>query len=221
MISLGLDTNNLKISVAVMAHPKRRAYAFSLAAILSEMPFTKVEVIFDKSNNEWATGVRAINERDLEADWHIVIQDDARITENFYNNVHKALSILKRKTCVSFYFGKTSPFPQQSEKAYKKAREIGASWIQTQTLFWGVCIALPCEHIPNLVTFCAGLDRPYDNRIGKYFYENKMPVLNLMPSIADHFPLESLIPKHGEKGQRCAYWFAPELIEVNSKSIIF
>lgn len=210
----------MRISIAIMAHPKRKEMAESLFKQLDEMNFVSCELVMDNKDYEWNTGVRALQAKAPNADWHLVIQDDAIISENFYQNVKRALEEVPERTCVSFYFGSGSPFPEKTERQFKSASDKGISWIRTATLFWGVCIAVPADETEKIITFGAGSSRLYDNRVGLYFFNQGRAVYNLVPSIVDHSQGESLL-EHGKDLVRKAYRFETQDIVANKRILIF
>ncbi len=210
----------MRISIAIMAHPKRKKMAQALFEKLDEMDFVSCELVMDNCDYEWNTGVRALQAKAPNAHWHLVIQDDAIISDNFYQNVKRALEGVPEKTCVSFYFGSGSPFPEKTERQFKSASEKGISWIRTATLFWGVCFAVRADETEKIITFGAGSNRLLDNRIGLYYFNKSRPIYNLVPSIVDHRQGQSIL-EHGEGKIRKAYEFVKTDIVVNSRVLIF
>jgi hypothetical protein len=75
-----------------MAHPKRKAEAEALAVELKKYPFMDVTISYDgvdagTEQEEWDNGKRAMLAGVDRGDWHCVIQDDAILTPNFYENI--------------------------------------------------------------------------------------------------------------------------------------
>src|SRR5690606_1475387 len=88
-----------KLSVSVMAHPKRAQYFDYLKQKLGDVPF----LIDHNSEGIWFNAKRAWLAFDPEAEYHAVIQDDMIIGKNFYENAEKYLT----EDCVyNFYMGK-------------------------------------------------------------------------------------------------------------------
>ncbi len=52
--------SKLKISVSIMAHPKRKHEAEALHKKLMQYPFSDIFIVWDELNNEWHTGERAL-----------------------------------------------------------------------------------------------------------------------------------------------------------------
>lgn len=208
----------MRISIAVMAHPSRRKQAVALAKKLKTMPFTSWRVVFDTGNGEWPTGERAIRGHD-DSDWHIILQDDAIISETFYDNVVAALSAVPSKSLVSFYLGTVRPIPRTVKRVYNRAIGRDASWISYQTLLWGVGIAIPTEQIHAVLVNAKGSKELYDRRIGSYYNRNKMPVYYTTISLVDHNDsLGSILGHGGTKEPRVAQDFVGDrFLSFNSK----
>lgn len=175
----------MKITVTVMAHPKRKAQAEALYTELAKQPFYKCSITWDQKNSEWHTGKRALKAH-LDGDWHIVLQDDAIIPPNFYEHALAAIQHVPLKTLVSFYTGTVKPFPGRVKSAVRRANEKGYCWLKGYLLFWGVGIAIPTDQILPMLDFVAGHTEPYDTRIGYFYQRNMLPVLYTNPSLVDH-----------------------------------
>lgn len=212
-----------QISIAIMAHPVRSKKAHILRARLKNMPFSSVKIVFDENNDEWSTGVRSWRSYDPIADWHIVIQDDAIISDYFYENVLKYLQNAPEQTAVSFYYGRTKPFARHTDSAYKKAMMVGAQWISCKTLLWGVCIAQPTSAIQSMLQYCDQNHKSmlYDNRIGEYYRSKKQKVYYTMPSLCDHDDEQSLVG-HDVKTARVAYSYSSLPVDkvINKKVVV-
>lgn len=210
----------MKISIAIMAHPKRVLEAERLHKLIKTMPFSYVSLIFDSQNDEWKNGETCLYQS-FGSDWHIVIQDDAIISPLFYENVVKAIENIPSESLISFYTGRVRPYSFQVNRAVHKADERGASWLSAGTLFWGVCIAIPTKHIEGVLRFAQNRREAYDSRIGRYFMQNKLPVYYAYPSIADHdYTLGSLIGNDRTVEPRVAHRYEPGLITAWNKDVI-
>ena len=213
----------VKISVAVMAHPSRRASAMALASELGQYPFSDQTIIWDKHNEEWHTGERAMRWGANRADWHIVIQDDAVLTPNFYNNIVNIVTAVPMKTVVSLYVGKVRPLPERVLDAMNKAPD--GSWLQHYMLMWGVGILLPSDHIEPMLDY---IDEPkyketaYDIRIGMFYHSNRLPIYYAVPSLVDHDDsIGSLIGNGYDKSPRVAHRLAQGLIDWTSTVVTY
>lgn len=210
----------MKISIAIMAHPRRVIEASRLHEKLRSMPFTNVSLVFDNSNDEWDTGERSLLSHDY-GDWHIIIQDDAIISDHFYDNALTTINNVPSESLISFYTGKVRPYAQKILQAVEKADESGANWLQANTLFWGVCIAIPTKHIDQIIEHCRMNKREYDRRIGSYYMRHKLPVYYTHPSIADHdYTIGSLLGNDRAPEPRVAHRYHEGLLREANNSII-
>lgn len=203
----------MRISVTVMAVPARKLQAEYLAAILRYYPFSDVSVTYDQvaagtHESEWLNGANSLRAGLGKGDWHVVIQDDAILTPNFYENIEGAINTVPTKSLISLYTGKARPFPKRIQEAVNKA--VDETWLQYMLLLWGVGIVLPTSHIEPMLDFVADRTEPYDTRIGIFYQRNRLPVYYTMPSLVDHDDdLGTAIPGHGTKpGARVAHRLA-------------
>lgn len=214
----------MRISVTVMAVPSRKVQAEYLAAILRYYPFSDVSVTYDDvaagtHESEWNNGKNSLLAGVGKGDWHVVIQDDAILTPNFYENIEGAINTVPTKSLISLYTGKARPFPKRIQEAVNKA--VDETWLQYMLLLWGVGIVLPTSHIEPMLDFVADRTEPYDTRIGIFYQRNRLPVYYTMPSLVDHDDdLGTAIPGHGTKpGARVAHRLATGPIRWNKQVI--
>lgn len=185
-----------KISIAVMAHPKRKAQAQALVAELKSYSFSDVALVMDTKNIEWHTGRRALKRGIGKADWHVVIQDDAILTPDFYANIEGAIKALPVKTLFSLYTGTARPLSRRVSEAVAKAKD--GDWLQSHQLYWGVGIVIPADHIAPMLEFVEPIELQYDNKVGEFYCQNGLPVYYCIPSLVNHDDeLGTLIAGHG------------------------
>lgn len=211
----------MNITVAVMAHPKRRLQAEYLGTILKYYPFMDVSIVYDEIGEEWHTGKRALLRGANRGDWHVVIQDDAILTPNFYENIEGAINSLDTKTLISLYTGTARPLPDRVSAAVEKAAD--GNMLESHQLFWGVGIALPADHIMPMLDYVEKIELQYDNKIGEFYRQNALPVYYTMPSLVDHDDdLGTLLEGHGHHispEPRKAHRLAAGLVSWNKKRI--
>lgn len=215
----------MNISVTVMAVPARKLQAEYLASILRLYPFSDVSVTYDPvadgtHESEWNNGVNALRAGQGKGEWHVVIQDDAILTPNLYENIEGAIKHCPGgKTLISLYTGRARPFPRRIIEAVKKVND--ETWLRYMLLMWGVGIVIPTSHIEHMIDFVSDRDEPYDTRIGIFYQRNRLPVYYTMPSLVDHDDeLGTAIPGHGTKpGARVAHRLATGLINWNDRLI--
>ena len=187
----------MTISVSIMAHPRRREAAKALYNQLQQYPFSDVYIIWDELNSEWHTGRRALRGGIvLGSDWHVVIQDDAILTPNFYENISGAIEALPAKTLFSLYTGTSRPMPGRVKSAVENSPD--GSWLRFHQLMWGVGIVIPSDHIEPMLEFVEDIELQYDNKIGEFYCRNGLPVYYCVPSLVDHDDdIDTLIEGHG------------------------
>ena len=211
----------MKISVAVMAHPKRALQAKALWKQLEAMPFVDPYIIFDEKNDEWDTGERSVRYGVGKADWHLVIQDDAVLTPDFYANLEAAILKMPLKGLLSLYVGTVKPLDERVKSAVNQA--VHGSWLRHYLLLWGVAVVIPSDHIIAMLEY---LDDPkyrttqYDTRLSMFYLANRLPVHYTMPSLVDHDDdMGSLLPNHQQPQRRVAHRLATGPVNWNNKVI--
>jgi len=210
----------MKISITIMAHDKRTEAAEALNDRLVQYPFVSNTITWDEINSEWHTGKRALLDGVGKGDYHVVLQDDAILTPNFYQNLENAINALDQKTLISLYTGTARPIPQRVTAAVNKAAD--GDMLRFHQLMWGVGIAIPTDHILPMLEFVENVDLQYDNKIGEFYCQNGLPVYYLIPSIVDHDDdTDSLLPGHGrdiDHEKRVAHKLATGPISWTGKS---
>src|SRR5690554_6703262 len=194
----------MKLSASIMAHPVRKEYAEELQRTLDR----PIEIIYDAnpvpSRNpmqRWATGRRAWEAHDPEADWHMVIQDDALACKDLIAGLEKALDVLGPDGLVSAYTGTGRPDQFTIRRKLRDAAARGESWIYTGLLYWGPAIIAPVYTIEDMLDWSekyASLNKPprsnYDYAIGAFYkYEMGWRCWYTAPSLVDHRGLPSLV----------------------------
>lgn len=209
----------MKISITIMGHPKRDAQIQELLIKIVDMQrFCDVSVAIDNNNSEWDTGSRALKKGIGKGDWHLVLQDDAILTPDFYNNIEAALAAVPSKSVISLYTGKVKPFAERVELAVNKAED--GNWLNGFLLFWGVAVLIPSDHIEPMLEFVADRTEQYDTRIGIFYQRNMLPIYYTVPSLVEHDDaLGTLIPHHATEAPRVAHRLATGLVSWNSDVI--
>ncbi len=213
----------MNITVAVMAHPKRKDRAEALALQLKKYPFMDVTISYDgvdahTHQDEWANGCRAMMAGWERGDWHVVVQDDAILTPNFYENIEGAIANVPTRSLISLYTGMPRPMGKRVKLAVDKAND--ETWLSYWLLMWGVGLLIPSNHIKPMIDFVSDRDEPYDTRIGIFYQRNMLPVYYTMPSLVDHDDeIDSLLDHGKAGGARVAHRLATGLITWNNKVI--
>lgn len=205
----------MRLSAAIMAHPARRPEAESVQAALDR----PVEIVYDTvpepsrdPRQRWRTGRRAWEAHASDADWHLVLQDDAVPCRDLLAGLEAALAVVGPDGLVSAYTGTGRPDQQHVKRALAHAAATGHSWMPTRSLCWGVAILAPVPTIPDMLAWCSARPRQqlnYDMRIGRYYRDvMKWRTWYTVPSLVDHRDTASLVG-HGSGGDRVAHQWHP------------
>lgn len=194
------------LSVAVMAHPSRKAFVQQLLERLD----APAEVVWDQRGDRWDTGRRSLLAADPSATHHLVIQDDSIVCRDLVAGARRALTVI-RSAPVSFYAGRQRPAGPLVKRAIASARKQGASWVYGE-LLWGVALAFPAPLIPEMVKHGDTLTSVpnYDRRLSMFLRTRRIPTFYTLPSLVDHRNVDenpSLVPGRTAAG-RVAHWFA-------------
>ena len=79
--------DRIKLSISVMAHPSREKYFGYLKERLGDIPFA----IDTESKGVWENCKRAWKLYDPMADFHLVVQDDAIVCDDFLEKANATL----------------------------------------------------------------------------------------------------------------------------------
>lgn len=194
-----------RLSVAVMAHPKRKQW---IPGLLEDLG--RGTVVWDRKNDRWDTGRRSLLAFDPQATHHLVIQDDAVVSRDLVPAVEEALRYSGQHP-VSLYVGKRRPNTHLVVEMVAQAQKRGHSWIYMRGPLWGPAIVLPVADIPHVVAW--GDAHPeipnYDLRIADYYSQHRVDCLYTVPSLVDHRDTPenpSLVPGRTASG-RVAHTF--------------
>lgn len=198
----------MRLSAVIMAHPVRQAEAEELQSSLDR----PVEIVYDTNpipsanpGQRWANGRRCWEAADPEADWHMVVQDDAIACPDLLAGLEVALDQVGPDGLVSAYTGTGRPEQRHIRRALVHAEQKQHSWISTRSLCWGVAIIAPVHSIPGMLKWCSQPDRSshlnYDMSLGRYYRDVlRWRTWYTVPSLVDHRDGESLVG-HGGVGR--------------------
>lgn len=189
---------DIRVSVAIMAHPRRAAFVPELQAKLDR----EATVMWDDgANSRWGTGRRALLAYDPDATHHLVVQDDAVIPRDLVAGLEQALHHTPGDVPVCLYVGKVRPYRELVTEYVRQAGNA-ASWLVMDRLNWGVAVAVPTRMIDDLVAWCdRGRIPNYDSRMSQWFEAEGIPVWYPWPSLVDHRESPSLVPGRGHAGR--------------------
>jgi hypothetical protein len=186
-----------------MAHRKRERF---VGGLLEQLP-DRTEVVWDRRNDRWDTGRRALLEHDPEATHHLVLQDDVILGRQLTTEVKRALQVIDTSP-IALYLGKARPRQEFVEPAVRMARSVGACWIAMPGPWWGPGLVIPTQHIEEMVAFCDNMTLPnYDLRISAWYESQRMDCWYTQPSLVDHRRVSENPSLCGRVGDRRAWWF--------------
>jgi hypothetical protein len=195
-----------KVSVAIMAHPKRALWVPELEYQLEN----QARVVWDQKNDRWDTGRRAMLAYEPGATHHMVVQDDAILSRDFLAGVTRAVSSIAQDVPVGLYFGAITPHPMETRRMFERARQLDARWVAHPGPWWGVAVVVPTKWIDEMIEW--GDQHPqvenYDRRMARFFQSKSIPCFYTMPSLVQHRTENnpSLVPGRTGK-KRVAYEF--------------
>lgn len=182
---------NVRLSVAVMAHPARTQHAWWLARELA------APVIWDRGAGEWDTAARAWAAFDPDATHHVVVQDDAIPVPGFLEHATAAITA-RPISPISFYLGRSRPPGMQRRimQATLAADQQKLAWLRLRDMLHGVAIALPTADVLPMLDWAASSRRPYDERLGAWYRRLGTVVQYTWPSLVDHADGPTLVAHH-------------------------
>jgi hypothetical protein len=192
------------ISVAVMAHLRRRAWANDLADQLD------AQIVWDRNNDRVETGLRSLQAYDPAASHHLIVQDDAIICRDLIPALELAVKVSEDRIVV-LYFGNGLGYSKATVRQLAdRATQQGASWISWRGTIWGVAILTPTVHLDRLI---ASYQRDpltnYDTRLENCARKRRVEWWHTWPSLVDHRSgpsNPSLVPGRTNRDRR-AYRF--------------
>ena len=187
----------MKISIAIMAHPSREKFFPYLREKLGDIPFS----IDETGIGVWESRKRATLMFDPTADYHLVLQDDAIICENFKELAEKTIGN-NGKYVYNFYYGRRRNRVKEAKHGEKKG------YVISDKVTWGVAICFPTKLIPEMIKYCDKLTAPQDDhRIGLFVRHKGIKVYFPIPSLIEHrAEEESLVGNAFSPGRKAAYF---------------
>lgn len=208
----------MRLSASIMAHPARSGEVSELLASLDR----PVPVFWDQegppsgnADRVWRTARGAWMLADPEADWHVLIQDDALVCRDFLAGLAKALDHVPPDCVVSAYLGSGRTVPVRWTNLARAAQAAQASWVRSQKLTWGVCIALPVRSIPEMIDRSdrrAGI--PDDMRVAGWAERTGREVWYTWPSLVNHSSVQSLT-KHRAHDRVASKWHPGSAMDIS------
>lgn len=200
-----------------MAHPDRAEQVADLRAALGR----HVPIAWDdegkasgNADRVWRNARRGWLMHDPAADFHALIQDDALPCSDFLAGLERALEHVPDDAVISPYLGMGRTVPIRWEAMGNAADKVGASWVRTAKLMWGVTIILPVKLIGEMVDWA---DRrggiPDDMRVAGWQDRRGGEVWYTWPSLVDHAPVPSLT-KHRAADRRARFHYGGSALDL-------
>jgi hypothetical protein len=189
----------MTLAVVVVSHPARSDAALYLAAQVGGA------LVVDDGRGEWATHERALEwAAGQDASHALVVQDDAVPVPRMLDHARAAVDAYPDGP-IGLYVGRSRPRAAQVQRAVEQADLVGASWLEADSLLWGVATIFPTADLPGLLEWCRRAALPYDQRIGLWYRRQRRPVRYAWPSLVDHADGPSLIPGRPRREPRTAW----------------
>lgn len=177
--------SDVKVTTVVMAHPSRARF---IPKLVSDLGGT-VPVVWDRKNDRWDTGRRALlaHKLDPKATHVMVIQDDAVVSRDLERGVTDALTAVPDGVVLGLYMGRSRPFREAISHITRQI-DHRTRWLTMSQLHWGVGVVIPVKYVKPMVAWCdLRPDIPnYDKRMSRWFQHQKIQVWYPWPSLVDH-----------------------------------
>ena len=189
-----IRSDDLKLGVSIMAHPKRNDFIADLA---KKLP-ANTPIIWDTDGAVWLTGKRAWEKGINSNTTHwLVLQDDAILCRDLIDGVENALKYIHPQSPLSLYMGKTRPSKNRVLQLARAATP-NTSFIRMNRLNWGVGVAIPTTQIHDALAYCekrgpVTQTTRYDLLLSRYFEFYRIPVWYTWPSLIDHRKTQSVL----------------------------
>jgi len=192
-----LKLNNMKLSISIMMHPSREEFKDYLKSKLGDVPLS-----MDNGIGIWANCKQAWRLHNPEAEWHVVIQDDAIVCDDFLRKAENEIMKAEELGCdyANFFFGK-----RKLMDVHQKFGMQHGYWM-SGWLHWGIAICAKVKHIEPMLKFGDTMNIPQDDtRLANYVKSQRLKVYYPIPSLIEHRIGKSLV---GDRGvERTAFLF--------------
>jgi hypothetical protein len=190
-----------------MAHEKRAKYIPYLKEKLGDVPVF-MDVDGPDNLGVWPNAKRCWLSFDPEATYHVVIQDDSIIGEDFYKRLDEVLDKGTLYAYSLFYRHKRRRTHDKMNKAAYAGYEKGH--FTYPRLQWANAVVLPTFIIEKCIAF-ADTQNQYENiddlRISAYLQKIGMQTFYPLPSLVNHRQEEDSLIGHINNQGRTATWF--------------
>lgn len=187
------------ISYAVVAHESRLVQATDLAHSMGA-----VVSVDDGSKGAGANHVEAWRLTEgVEADFAVVLEDDAQPVEGFLAQVEAALAVTPEPV-VSLYAGTTRPARWQDalRPAIAEADRVNACWLITSIAAHAVALAIHADLRADWIDYATDHHLPPDERLTAWMQDRGHRIAYTWPNLCDHADGPSLISHASTQGMR-------------------
>lgn len=155
----------------------------------------------------WGNCKRSWLAYDPQAEWHIVLQDDSLICQDFYKKLDEVFEkIGERDYIVAFYAG------GRYRNKIANALRRGHDYLIESVILNENALCMRTKHIQAMVDYCDMREANSDRFIQTFARKNQLLVYSPLPSLIDHRPDPSLYRRLYRKSYhdsiRSAIWFA-------------
>lgn len=206
---LKMGASKLTMSVSIMAY-KTRAYRIPyIRKMLGDVQVSLDDGklgLYGNSRQSWMM-------HDPSADFHLVVQDDSLICQNFYNRIDSILSNTdssqNRVYCLYFRLKGTNKkvfndFNQNARNGLAKG------FFTDSYLRFGIALIVPTHLINEMIEFADKLDalgEHDDSRYSTFFARRNIKVIYPLPSLVDQDPRLSSTHSSNSNQNLQATWF--------------
>ena len=201
--------DSVNLSVTIMAHKDR---AHRVAYLKSKLGDVNISMdvgklgIYENSRQSWMM-------HNPSADFHLVIQDDSIICQNFFQKINGFISnhddLQDRVYCLYFRLkgNKNKVFVNFNRNARKG---LASGFFIDDYLRFGIAVIVPTHLINEMIEFADKLDQldhHDDTRYSTFFARHGIKVIYPLPSLVDQDPKLCSLNKTGAKINLQATWF--------------
>jgi hypothetical protein len=173
---------DIRLSFAIMAHPKRKEWVDDLVKQIPE-----ATVVWDQKNDRHDTGIRSILAYDPKATHHAVIQDDVILGKDIVPGLAQALKYVDPLSPVGLYHGGKGRATSDHVVAAEVAAKNRAKWVVRKGPIWGPGIVYPVRTISILAEWYDKSEiQNYDRRVMRFYYDRGVMCWYSFPSLVDH-----------------------------------
>lgn len=175
----------MSYAIGIVAHPLREQQAYELAELVGGL----VNVDVSLQGEQWCHQRTLERLTKTDADWYILLEDDAIPCAHFREHLEQALDDAPAEI-FSLYLG-TGRWAGNASSASIGARTQLAdiqsdTWIRANFLHHAVAVAIHNEHARPLLQHLRLMKAPTDQAIGRYAKHRNLTVAYTWPSHVNH-----------------------------------